>query len=243
MLPEFSSAVPQNAAAATVSDKPICANCAAPASTHCAACPPVDKTYYCSKACQKADWRLHKSYCKCKKLYAATVDLQMPHDPNEVMQSPEWQLKEKAHKDCMLGGNFAFHRYLHHVHPSQRPRTLHPDVAKTNSSYNAGMRELAKITKEEHNARVLPLQDTLYKGVQPYNVPLLDRPWTKDDDGEGIDIWWTDFEVLSIGMYEQLWDGGRKGSSVDPWSEDMELNVKGDFEGVDVGTLIFETYD
>lgn len=40
-----------------------CANCSKPAETRCSAC---ITTYYCSKDCQKSDWKNHKPNCKKK---------------------------------------------------------------------------------------------------------------------------------------------------------------------------------
>eukprot|EP00741_Cyanophora_paradoxa_P018080 tig00021037_g17457.t1 len=65
-------------AAAAADEQNFCARCSAPASQRCGAC---EERNYCSRECQRADWRAHKPNCKRSSVPAPTATPSPASDP------------------------------------------------------------------------------------------------------------------------------------------------------------------
>ena len=123
--------------------------------------------------------------------------------------------------------------YIAEVPCDKRPvimlGTDQPD--QLSKAVTEGLSRLAKdYTKEEHNARVLLLQNTKYKDVSKKLIPFSDRPWEPEadygdsTDVNGINIYPSDFEMICLATYDTHfgWQRTIRKARMDPWHSQVK---------------------
>ena len=206
-----------------------CDNYGEKASLRCARCPPSDRTYYCSKECQKEDWKKwHKKFCANKRFYALTRDIDFKDVSLENLDPAMLAQYRKARDETGLLAQSWYFKYLRDVSLTQRPVTMLGEPAQLgwmSDGIKVAMQKLASTTPEEHQARTEQLTDTAYKDVDPADIPFEDRQCaSKKEDGSpkrGIEMFWSDFDTIPPAMFRCLWARDIV-FTVDPWDPNVQ---------------------
>lgn len=229
----FQTTAPKNAIS-LVPGANTCEHCGKSGKLRCSACPVTDPTFYCDKECQKRDWSKHKMYCRSKQVYARTMTLHFASDLDAAVADGSMLAFKKILHDCKIDFTNLLVLWLRNVKPSQRPSTLlggslaNRGVLK--QSINDDFYRLRQTTTPElHMKRTMDLADTKYKAMEDHHeVPFIDRLcYTMDRNTgtmvRGILMSPTDYETISIGLFEQHFALGRN-SCVDPWMGNLPQN-------------------
>lgn len=223
-MSEFAPIIPRNKIAFHAdSSVRTCDHCGGPATLRCAACPSTDMTYYCSKECQKADWKpCHKLFCANKQFYALTRSLNLTH----IEEAKKYEVLENAVRQTRLMCPKWYLPYLFHTTPEQRPITMlgnPPNSGTLSRSFFVGHDLLQNMTPAQASERAAILRRTTYKGIDNFqDIPYGDRQCYNQMSEmqrlpRGIMLFWTDYEIVSCGLYKENWGEGQT-PIIDPWA-------------------------